>query len=79
MPSAAAEPVGINDVGSAMSSALYHGRPWFDSVAGISSSDCTEDEAESLRPAVVRFWAQEAKREVLAAHGATMARFGYSC
>ena len=31
------------------------------------------------RPAVVRFWAQEAKREVLAAHGATMARFGYSC
>ena len=61
--SAAAEPVGINDIGTAMFSALYHGRPWFDSVAGISSSDCTEDEAESLRPAVVRFWAQEAKRE----------------
>ena len=61
--SAAAEPVDINDIGTAMPSALYHGRPWFDSVAGISSSDCTEDEAESLRPAVVRLWAQEAKRE----------------
>ena len=61
--SAAAEPVDINDIGSAMPSALFHGRPWFDSMAGISSSDCTEDEAESLRPAVVRSWAQEAKRE----------------
>ena len=61
--SAAAEPVDINDIGTAMFSALPHGRPWFDSMAGISSSDCTEEEAESLRPAVVRFWAQEAKHE----------------
>ena len=61
--SAAAEPVDINDIGTAMPGALYHGRPWFDSMAGISSSDCTEDEAESLRPAVVRSWAREAKRE----------------
>ena len=59
----AAEPVGINDIEEAMSSALTYSRSWFDSVVGISSSDCTEDEAESLRPAAVRLWAQEAKRE----------------
>ena len=56
--SASAEPVAINAVSTALRGVLPHGRRWFDSVAGIASSDCTMDEIESLRPAVYRLWAQ---------------------
>ena len=59
--SASDEPVGINDICQVLPNTRFYSRPWFESMTGISSTDCTEDEAESLRPAVCRTWAQEAK------------------
>ena len=59
--SASTEPVGINEIPEAFPVVRVGQRRQHDSVTGISSSNCTEDEAESLRPAVCRALAREAK------------------
>ena len=58
--SASTEPVDINEARNLLPGTNLHSRRFLDSVTGISSSDCTEAEAESLRPAACRAFAQEA-------------------
>ena len=58
--SASTEPVGINEAKSRLPGTDFHKRQLLDSMSGISSSDCTEAEVESLRPAACRAFAQEA-------------------
>ena len=59
--SASTEPVGINEIPEEFPVVGVCQRRWHDSVTGISSSNCTDDETESLRPAVCRALAREAK------------------
>ena len=55
--------VPINDLGAALPGVQPHERHWFDKVTGLSSSECTRDEIESLRPAALRAWAAEVAGE----------------
>lgn len=59
--SASTEPVGINEIWKVLPIAWFDSRAFFDRMAGISSSDCTEDEVESLRPAACRAFALKAE------------------
>ena len=55
-------PILPDALGSSLPGDHAANRQLFDTLAGIPSSDCTDDEAESLRPAVYRFWASEAAK-----------------
>ena len=61
--SASTEPVGINEAGKLLSVVAPYRRSFLDGMTGILSSDCTEDEAESLRPAACRAFVEKAKPE----------------
>ena len=57
--SASTEPVGINEAGRLLPVVEPHRRSILDGLIGISSSDCTEAEVESLRPAACRAFAEQ--------------------
>ena len=52
--------VHINHIGEPLPGILPCDRDWFDRATGLSSSDCTDDEVEPLRPAALRACAAEA-------------------
>ncbi len=55
------EPLPLDDIEAALPGRRTSDRTAFDALAGIASSDCTEDEADMVRPAVYR--AQAARAE----------------
>ena len=57
------QPVPINDIDTVLPGFGPHDRRWFDEVTGLSSSECTDDEVESLRPAALRAVAADAAGE----------------
>ena len=57
------QPVPINDIDTVLPGFGPHDRRWFDDVTGLSSSECTDDEVESLRPAALRAVAADAAGE----------------
>ena len=57
--------VSINDLGAVLPGGSAHDRRAFEEVTGLSSSECTDDEVESLRPAALRAVAAEAAGERL--------------
>ncbi len=57
------QPVPINGIDTVLPGFYPHDRRWFDEVTGLSSSECTDDEVESLRPAALRAVAADAAGE----------------
>ena len=55
--------VSINRIGDGLPSVMPSSRGQFDELAGIPSSDCTDDEADGLRPGVYRAHAAHAEQD----------------
>ena len=60
---AADEPLSINRLDDGLPSVMPSSRNRFDELAGLPSSDCTNDEADGLRPGVYRALAARAEQD----------------